>query len=56
MSAPIAEAARKLDARQAFIDGNTTVHGNTGLPDFQAPRPEFGDPRLDKSCCCNTPV
>jgi bifunctional non-homologous end joining protein LigD len=39
--APIAKAASKLKVRQAIIDGEATVLGNTGLPDFQALRREL---------------
>src|SRR5438105_14295775 len=42
--APIAKAAAKLKVRQAIIDGEATVLGNTGLPDFQARRRELGNP------------
>jgi bifunctional non-homologous end joining protein LigD len=42
--ARIAEAGMKLDARQAIIDGEAAVHGNTGLPDFQTLRRELGNP------------
>ena len=34
--APIAKAAAQLKVREAIIDGEATVLGNTGLPDFQA--------------------
>src|SRR4051794_10283742 len=33
--APIAAAASRLKVREAIIDGEATVVGNTGLPDFQ---------------------
>lgn len=42
--APIAEAARALRARNAVIDGEVTVMGKTGHPDFQALRRELGKP------------
>ena len=42
--APIAKAASQLNVREAIIDGEATVLGNTGLPDFQALRRELGNP------------
>src|SRR3954471_6618546 len=42
--APIAQAASKLKVREAIIDGEATVLGDTGLPDFQALRRELGNP------------
>src|SRR5947209_28049 len=42
--APIVKAAKKLKVRDAIIDGEATVLGNTGLPDFQALRRELGNP------------
>ena len=42
--APIAAAAERLDVREAIIDGEATVIGATGLPDFQALRRELGNP------------
>jgi bifunctional non-homologous end joining protein LigD len=42
--APIAKAASQLKVREAIIDGEATVLGNTGLPDFQALRRELGNP------------
>jgi bifunctional non-homologous end joining protein LigD len=39
----IAKAAFKLKVRDAIIDGEATVLGNTGLPDFQALRRELGN-------------
>src|SRR3954467_12678914 len=39
---PIAKAASKLKVREGIIDGEATVLGNTGLPDFQALRRELG--------------
>src|SRR3954468_798955 len=41
--APIAKAASQLKVRDAIIDGEATVLGNTGLPDFQALRRELGN-------------
>ncbi|WP_309084158.1 DNA ligase D [Chelativorans sp.] len=40
--APIAEAAKVLAGRQLIMDGEATVFGKTGLPDFQALRRELG--------------
>ena len=37
----IAEAARKLRARQAILDGEAVVMGANGIPDFQALRREL---------------
>ena len=34
--------------RQAIIDGEATVLGNTGLPDFQALRRELGNPESSR--------
>src|SRR5438045_3965232 len=42
--AAIAAAAKKLKVRDAIIDGEATVLGDTGLPDFQALRRELGNP------------
>jgi bifunctional non-homologous end joining protein LigD len=42
--APIGKAAQRLKAREAILDGEATVLGNTGLPDFQALRRELGKP------------
>jgi bifunctional non-homologous end joining protein LigD len=39
--ASIAKAASRLKVRDAIIDGEATVCGNTGLPDFQALRREL---------------
>jgi bifunctional non-homologous end joining protein LigD len=39
--APIAKAASKLKVREAIIDGEATVLGDTGLSDFQALRREL---------------
>src|SRR5436190_12290857 len=39
----IAKAASKLKVQDAIIDGEATVLGNTGLPDFQALRRELGN-------------
>src|SRR5437588_8053734 len=41
--APIAKAALNLKTRDAILDGEATVLGNTGLPDFQALRRELGN-------------
>ena len=46
--APIAKAASQLKVREAIIDGEATVLGNTGLPDFQALRRELGNPELKR--------
>src|SRR5205823_5283391 len=46
--APIAKAAAKLKVRDAIIDGEATVLGNTGLPDFQALRRELGNTESSK--------
>ena len=43
--APIAKAASQLKVREAIIDGEATVLGNTGLPDFQALRRELRNPK-----------
>ncbi|MFL4983676.1 MAG: DNA ligase D [Xanthobacteraceae bacterium] len=40
--ASIAQAAARLQARTAIIDGEAVVYGETGLPDFQALRRELG--------------
>jgi bifunctional non-homologous end joining protein LigD len=40
----IAKAAAKLKVRDAIIDGEATVLGDTGIPDFQALRRELGNP------------
>jgi bifunctional non-homologous end joining protein LigD len=42
--APIARAASKLKVRDAIFDGEATVLGNTGRPDFQALRRELRNP------------
>src|SRR6476469_9369192 len=39
----IAKAAANLKVREAIIDGEATVLGATGLPDFQALRRELGN-------------
>jgi bifunctional non-homologous end joining protein LigD len=41
--APLAKAASKLKVRDAIVDGEATVLGSTGLPDFQALRRELGN-------------
>jgi bifunctional non-homologous end joining protein LigD len=46
--AAIAAAAKKLNVREAIIDGEATVLGNTGLPDFQALRRELANPHSSK--------
>jgi bifunctional non-homologous end joining protein LigD len=38
----IASAAASLNVREAIFDGEATVIGATGLPDFQALRRELG--------------
>jgi bifunctional non-homologous end joining protein LigD len=45
---PIAKAAAALDVREAIIDGEATVIGATGLPDFQALRRELGKPHSSR--------
>src|SRR5918992_2326661 len=40
--APIVRAAKSIRAQQAIIDGEVTVLGTTGLPDFQALRRHIG--------------
>src|SRR5512133_1259954 len=37
----IAHAAERLSAHELIIDGEATVYGGTGLPDFQALRREL---------------
>src|SRR4051794_27950228 len=44
----IAGAAADLDVREAIIDGEATVFGVTGLPDFQALRRELGKPNSSR--------
>src|SRR4051812_216796 len=44
----ISKAAAKLKVRDAIIDGEATVIGATGLPDFQALRRELGNPASPK--------
>src|SRR5947208_16442689 len=46
--APVAKAAAKLKVRQAIIDGEATVLGSTGLPDFRALRRELGNPESSR--------
>src|SRR2546421_6750314 len=46
--APIVKAAAKLKVRDAIIDGEATVLGATGLPDFQALRRELGNPQSNR--------
>src|SRR5229473_2114602 len=43
----IAHAAKALSLNEAIIDGEATVLGNTGLPDFQALRRELAKKRSD---------
>jgi bifunctional non-homologous end joining protein LigD len=40
--APIVKAAKSIPANDAIIDGEVTVMGATGLPDFQALRRQIG--------------
>src|SRR4029079_246969 len=42
--ARIAKAASKLKVRDAIMDGEATVMGDTGVPDFQALRRELPNP------------
>ena len=42
---PIATAAKALSMHDLIIDGEATVLGETGVPDFQALRRELGDPK-----------
>ena len=46
--APIAKAASLLKVREAIIDGEATVLGNSGLPDFQALRRELRNPKSQR--------
>jgi bifunctional non-homologous end joining protein LigD len=46
--APIAREASKLKVRDAIFDGEATVLGNTGLPDFQALRRELRNPESNR--------
>ena len=46
--APIANGVSELKVREAIIDGEATVLGNTGLPDFQALRHELGNRELTR--------
>ena len=39
---PVVRAAKTIRVQQAIIDGEVTVLGKTGLPDFQALRREIG--------------
>jgi bifunctional non-homologous end joining protein LigD len=39
---PVVRAAKSIRAQQAIIDGEVTVLGKTGLPDFQALRRQIG--------------
>jgi bifunctional non-homologous end joining protein LigD len=42
----IAKAAEQLKVRQAVLDGEAVVYGETGVPDFQALRRELGRKHL----------
>jgi bifunctional non-homologous end joining protein LigD len=44
----LAEAAKALAAHEFVVDGEATVLGKTGLPDFQALRRELGSKRSDR--------
>jgi bifunctional non-homologous end joining protein LigD len=44
----IAHAAERLSAHQLIIDGEATVYGSTGLPDFQALRRELARKHSDR--------
>jgi ATP dependent DNA ligase domain len=44
----IARAAEALSARELIIDGEATVVGKTGLPDFQALRRELAKKHTDR--------
>jgi bifunctional non-homologous end joining protein LigD len=44
----IAHAAEGLSAHDLIIDGEATVYGNTGLPDFQALRRELAQKHSDR--------
>src|SRR3954454_14234658 len=46
--ASIAKAAGKLRFREAIFDGEATVLGASGLPDFQALRRELGNAQSDR--------
>ena len=50
--APIATAAKHLHVRTAILDGEVTVLGSTGLPDFQALRRELGKPQSKRLIYC----
>ena len=39
---PIADAAKKLNGKDAIIDGEAVVYGASGVPDFQSLRRELG--------------
>src|SRR5438477_936926 len=45
--AQIADATQALSNRELIIDGEATVYGKTGLPDFQALRRELGNKQSD---------
>jgi bifunctional non-homologous end joining protein LigD len=44
----IADAAEALNADEVIIDGEATVYGNTGLPDFEALRRELAKKHSDR--------
>ncbi|WP_287321975.1 hypothetical protein, partial [Mesorhizobium sp.] len=46
---PIVGAAAELKAKRAIIDGEATVLGATGLPDFQALRRELGKAEVNEA-------
>src|SRR5436190_20380439 len=48
----IAKAGAKLKVRDAIIDGEATVLGDTGLPDFQALRRELGNQASSRLHSC----
>src|SRR5205085_8111369 len=45
---PIAHATERLSAHELIIDGEATVYGSTGLPDFQALRRELAKKHSDR--------
>ncbi len=47
-SSAIARAAEALSARELIIDGEATVVGKTGLPDFQGLRRELAKKHTDR--------
>ena len=44
----IAHATERLSAHELIIDGEATVYGSTGLPDFQALRRELAKKHSDR--------